>query len=171
MAMNGLRDQDRLDGASNFVIWKVRILSVLDRHRIKGFALRTMAIPIDPANNERYEDAMAKAKCIILDGVKDHVILHIVEKNTAKEMWDTLTTLYQGTSVQRKMLLENQLQSYQMQKGEQIDLYLSRLEDIRDQLTSRGATPDQEFMVRTALNAISEDWDTFVQSILGRVIF
>ena len=126
MAMNRLRDQDRLDEASNFVIWKARILSFLDRHRIKGFALRTVAIPVDPTDNEKYEDAMARAKCIILYGVKDHVIPHIAEKNTAKEMWDTLMTLYQGTSVQRKMLLENHLRSYQMQKGEQIDLYLLR---------------------------------------------
>ena len=114
MAMNRLRDQDRLDGASNFIIWKARILSVLDRHRIKGFALRTVAIPVDPIDNKRYEDAMVEAKCIILDGVKDHVIPHIAKKNMAKEMWDTLTTLYQGTSVQRKMLLENQMWSYQM---------------------------------------------------------
>ena len=108
-----------------------------------------MAIPVGLANNEMYEDAMAKAKCIILDGVKDHVVQHIAKKNTARDMWDTLTTLYQGTSLQIKMLLENQLSSYQMQKGEQIDLFLNRLQGIRDQLTSIGATPNQEFMVRT----------------------
>ena len=73
-----------------------------------------MAIPVDPADKEKYGDAMAKAKCIILDGVKDHVVQHITKKDTAKEMWDTLTKLYQGTFMQRKMLLENQLQSYQM---------------------------------------------------------
>lgn len=107
MAVNGLRDHDKFDRASNFVIWKARILSVLDKHCIKGFALRIMAIPVDLADNEKYEDAIARAKCIILDGVKDHVVPHIAEKNTAKEMWDTLMTLYQGTSVQQKMLLEN----------------------------------------------------------------
>ena len=80
VAMNGLRDQDRLDRASNFVIWKARILSVLDSHRIKGFALRTVAIPVDPTENERYEDAMVKAQCIILDGVKDHVVQHIARR-------------------------------------------------------------------------------------------
>ena len=55
-----------------------------------------VVVLVDPADNEKYEDAMAKAKCIILDGVKDHVVQHIAEKNTAKEMWNTLTTLYQG---------------------------------------------------------------------------
>lgn len=94
MAMNRLMDQDKLDEASNFVIWKARILSILDRHCIKGFTLRNVAILGDLADNERYEDAMAKEKFIILDGVKDHVVPHIVEKNMTKEMWDTLTTLY-----------------------------------------------------------------------------
>jgi len=61
---------------------------------------------------------MAKAKCIILGGVKDHVVQHIAEKETTKEMWNALKKLYQQTLVQRKMLLENQLRSYQMQKEE-----------------------------------------------------
>lgn len=86
MAMNGLRDQVRMDKASNFVIWKARILSILNRHCIKAFSFITMAIPVDPAENEMYEDAMAKVKCIILDGVKDHVIQHIFEKETTKEV-------------------------------------------------------------------------------------
>jgi len=114
MAVNGLRDQDNLDRASNFVVWKARILSILGIHRIKGFTLRVMAIPVDLVANERYKETMAKAKCIILDGVKDHVVPHIAEKETTKEMWDTLKTLYQHTSMQRKMLLENKLRSYQM---------------------------------------------------------
>jgi hypothetical protein len=46
MAVNGLRDQDRLDGASNFVVWKARILSILDMDRIKHFALKMIAIPV-----------------------------------------------------------------------------------------------------------------------------
>ena len=109
--MNGLRDQDRLDEASNFVVWKARILSILDRYRIKDFALKIIAIPVDPAENEKYEEAMARVKCIILDGVKDHVVPHISEKEMTYEMWVALKKLYQHTSMQRKILLENQLQS------------------------------------------------------------
>jgi len=70
-------------------------------------ALRTVAIPVDPTDNEKYEEEMAREKCIILDGVKDHVVQHIAKKGTEKEMWNTLKTLYQHTSLQRKMLLEN----------------------------------------------------------------
>ena len=114
MAVNGLRDHDRLDRKSNFVVWKARILSILDRYRIKDFALKTIAIPVDPAENEKYEEAMARAKCIILDGVKDHVVPHIVEKDTTNEMWDALKKLYHT------------------QKREQIDVFLSGLKEICD---------------------------------------
>ena len=55
-----------------------------------------------------------------------------------------------------------------MKKGEPIDTFLDGLNEIRDQLTSIGATLDQELMVRTALNAVSRDWEVFVQSMLGR---
>lgn len=168
MALHGVRDQGRLDGASNFIVWMARILSVLDRNRVKHFALRTIVIPIDPADNDRYEDAIARAKSIILDEVKDHIVPHIAKKNTAQEMWEALTKLYQHTSVQRKMLLENPLQSYQMKKGDQINPFLGRLKEIWHQLTSIRATPNPELMVRTALNAVSEDWEVFVKSILGR---
>ena len=49
-----------------------------------------------------------------------------------------------------------------MQKGEHIDPFLGRFKEIWDQLTSIGATSDQELVVRTTLNAVSEDWEVFV---------
>ena len=99
MAVNEIRDQDRLGEASNFVVWKARILFVLDRNRLKHFALNTIAIPVDPTENEKYQEAMARAKSIILDRVKDHVVPHIAEKEMANEMWEALKKLYQHTSV------------------------------------------------------------------------
>ena len=42
------------------------------------------------------------------------------------------------------------------------------MKKIQDQMTSIGATPDQELMVRIALNTVSEDWEVFVESILDK---
>jgi len=109
MVVNGMRDHDRLDGASNFLIWKTKILAVLDKNRIKDYALKVVDVSVDVDPLKKYEEAQAKVKCMILDGVKNHVIPHIAKKDTAMEMWEALTTLCEGTSVQRKMLLENQL--------------------------------------------------------------
>lgn len=113
---------------------------MLDRNSVKNFALKVIAIPVDPNDNGKYEEAMARAKCIILDRVKDHVVPHIAKKETAVEMWEALKNLYQHTFVQRRMLLESQMRSYQMKKDQTIDSFLEGRNEIRDQLTAIGAT-------------------------------
>ena len=55
-----------------------------------------------------------------------------------------------------------------MTKGEDMEHFLFRLQSIRDRLTAMGATVDDDVIVRTALNALTDEWETFVQSILGR---
>ena len=57
---------------------------------------------------------------------------------------------------------------FQMMKGEEIDPFLFRLQTFRDQLIAMGANPNEGLLVRTALNAVSEGWEMFFQSILGR---
>jgi len=44
----------------------------------------------------------AKARRIILDSVKDHIVPHIIELNTMKKMWDAIMNLYQNATMNRK---------------------------------------------------------------------
>ena len=55
-----------------------------------------------------------------------------------------------------------------MQKGERVDLFLSKLKETHDELSAAGHTPQDSELVRLALNSILVDWKIFVQSILGR---
>ena len=132
MAQYGLRDQDRLDGMSNYVIWKTRILSVLDEYGLKDHAEKTLAVPTDADPLKKYEENQARTKRLIINGVKDHVIPHVTGKNTTHEMRSALEVMYQGGFVQRRMLLENQRRMFQMMKGEEIDPFLFRLQAICD---------------------------------------
>ena len=50
-----------------------------------------------------------------------------------------------------------------------IDPFLTRIQEIRDQLSVVGAAPQARELVRLALYSVSEEWQ-FVQSILGREI-
>jgi len=49
-----------------------------------------------------------------------------------------------------------------MQKGEHIDPFLTRLQDIRDQLFAVGSMPQPTELVRFALNNVFEEWQVFV---------
>ena len=67
---------------------------MLDRNCVKNFTLKVIVVPVDPNDKDKYEEAMVRAKCIILDRVKDHVVPHIAEKETTFEMWEALKKLY-----------------------------------------------------------------------------
>ena len=84
-----------MDWASNYVIWKARMLFLLDENALKIYVDNVVAVPTDADLLKKCKAEMAKVKRMILDIVKDHVVLHIISRGTAKKMWDALTTLYQ----------------------------------------------------------------------------
>lgn len=106
---------------------------------------------------------------MILDRVKDHVVYHIARRATAKEMWDALCMLYQGSSKKRKMYLEQKMRSTQMQKGECVDPFLTKLYKTNDELLTMESTPQESELFILALNSILDEWQVFVYSILGRM--
>ena len=109
MASNELRDQDRFEGASNYVFWKSRIQFLLDEHDLKSLIDSAVAEPLHATHLRAFKKNMARTKHLILDGVKDHIVPHIAAKDTARKMWVGLEKLYQGSSEQRKMYLEEKM--------------------------------------------------------------
>ena len=62
----------------------------------------------------------ARAQRIILDRVRDHLIPHLAEKQTTKDMWDALKNLYEAKNENQKMALRDKLHSTRMAKGERV---------------------------------------------------
>ena len=65
-----------------------------------------------------------KAKWMILDAIKDHLIHHLFEKKTTNEMFDALVSLYQSENINRKMILRNKLRSIEMTRSDLVTSYL-----------------------------------------------
>ena len=61
---------------------------------------------------------MIKAKRIIDDSIKDHLIPQVSSRRTPKEMFDAMSSLFEGRNINRKMTLRNQLKSVKVQKSE-----------------------------------------------------
>lgn len=86
------------------------------------------------------------------------MVSHIAGKDTTQQVREALATLYKGSSEQRKLYLEEKLRCTTMQKGERTDPFLTRLQDVQDQLSSVESTPQPTKFVRLALNNVSEEW-------------
>jgi hypothetical protein len=86
----GLRVKDRLDGDINFSPWKERITLILQENELWDILENTqtslVTVPTDATLLAAYSEKNIKAKRIILDAIKDHVIPHVTGKSNAYEM-------------------------------------------------------------------------------------
>jgi hypothetical protein len=99
---------------------------------------------------------MVRAKRIIGDSIKYHLIPQVASKNTPKEMFDSLTIMYEGNNINRKMNLRTQLKNTKMQKGETIHDYLSRISQFKEQLEAIGDNLDEYELIMKIL-MVSQD--------------
>jgi 2-phosphoglycerate kinase len=109
-----------------------------------------------------------KERRIIIDGVKDHIIPHLSGEKTAKEMWESLTKLYQSDNQSRKIMLKEKLRSTKMARGDFVASYLTKFTQIRDELATVGEVMDETELVRIALNDFTKLCDMFVQGVVAR---
>ena len=157
----GLRLEDRLDGTGNFVPWKARILLLLEEHELWPDVVRNtttypIVIPTDATVLAALNKKDCKARRIILDAVKDHIIPHISGKDRAHKMWSALITLYESSNENRKMVLREKLKSIRMNGGEGVTAYLTRISAVKDELAAVGEVVAPTELVRTAVNGASK---------------
>ena len=81
----------------------------MEENGIKDYVISVVVVTIDATHIATYKKDDAKAGRIILDGVKDHIVPHILELDTTKKMWDAILNLYQNAATKKKMILKEKL--------------------------------------------------------------
>jgi hypothetical protein len=102
-----LKIEDKLEGATNFWAWKERILHLLEENDLNEYVVIVIPSPNDPQELATHKKKEVKAKRVLLDSVKDHLIPYISEKKTAKDMFDALMGLYQRGNTSQKLILRH----------------------------------------------------------------
>jgi hypothetical protein len=159
---------DKLEGVENFRAWKYRIDLILEENGLARFIKEELSEPDDAIEKEKHQKDTIRAKRIIANSIKDHMIPYVSSKKTLKYMFDALTRLYEGKNINRKMNLRTQLKNTRMQKGEMIQEYFSKILEVKEQLEAIGDTIDEDELIMTALNGLTRPWDAFIQTICAR---
>lgn len=115
-----------------------------------------------------WKKCVARARRILLEGVRDHIVSSLHGKETPFSMWKTLKVLYQKNSDQRKLALKYKLRKIKCEKGDMISTYLNKLTTYRDELGSVGITTADDDMVSLALLGLPKSWHNYQDSVNGR---
>ena len=72
------------------------------------------------SSNSKYKKSESKAKNVIIDSLRDHLLVYISYLKTSKEMCDSIVGMYEVKNLSHIMDLKNQLKESKMHKGETI---------------------------------------------------
>ena len=150
-----LRYEDRLEGASNFRAWRTRLLVVLEENNLQDHANTEIAEPEGEDEKVAFRMNEGKAKRIIIDSVKDHLIPHISGLQSAKKMFDGLVGLFETNNTSRRLALRHQLQISSMSRTDTVATYFMKISQLRDQLKTIGDEVTDDELVTIALNGFS----------------
>jgi hypothetical protein len=100
---------------------------------------------------------------IILDAVKDHLIPH--GKTTARHMWEALKTFFRNKNENWKMVLREKLREIRMTSSENVTSYLTRIQQVRDEIAAIGDDVADTELVRTTLKGFSKQCKALVKGV------
>ena len=109
MELAPLRVEYRLDGASKFLSWKVRVTLALKEYDLWELVDKAVTPPTDLTTFDAHNKKEIKAERVLLDSVKYHLTHHLTKKKTIKDMCDSLVILFESKNMNRKILLRNKL--------------------------------------------------------------
>jgi hypothetical protein len=164
----GMRVEDRLKGSRNFRSWKHRLQMILDENDLLEHVTMGVPEPDEEEQKTKHKKNEKKAKRIVSDSVKDHLIPHISELQTARQMYEALSRLYESKDISRNLTLRNQLCNMKMDNSESVTSYLMRVSQIRDQRAAFGDVISDKELVTTTLNGFPTFWIPFVQGVCAR---
>jgi hypothetical protein len=109
MSSISVRPEDKLEGASNFNVWKAKVMNILEEYDLDNLVPSTVEEPTSNAGRTTFKKNQARAKRIIFDSFKDNIMPVIAPLKTAKECFDTLFNLYEKKVPGQKRVLKNKL--------------------------------------------------------------
>jgi hypothetical protein len=109
-----MRVEDSLEGSRNFRSWKHRLQMILDENDLLEHVTVGVPEPDKEEQKTKHKKNEKKAKIILSNSVKDHLIPHISELQTARQMYEALSRLYESKDISQNLALRNQLRNMNM---------------------------------------------------------
>jgi hypothetical protein len=109
-----------------------------------------------------------KARTIILDGGKDHLIPRLSGKSIVGNMWEALKGLFQSKNENHKMVLRENLIDTNITRSNKVTTYLTRIRQVRDELAAIEETMNDSELVRMTLKGFTKEWTLFIKGNVTR---
>ena len=87
--MIGMKVEDHLDGATNFISWKFRVLILGENDPLKLVNEKVQEQNVEE-DKSHWRKSDARARRILVNSVRDHLVTQILQTKTTMKMFKTL---------------------------------------------------------------------------------
>ncbi|KAH9700446.1 hypothetical protein KPL71_024696 [Citrus sinensis] len=95
------------------------------------------------------------------------VLSSVAEKNTAKEIWDTLTKLYEAKSLHHKIFLKRKLYTLRMTESTMVTDHINTLKTLFSQLTTLGHNIEENERAELLLQSLPDSYDQLIINLMN----
>ncbi|KAI5351900.1 hypothetical protein L3X38_004791 [Prunus dulcis] len=159
----------------NYEFWRIKMVTIFKSHGLwklveKGVTISYSKEKMAEGSAEEEDDEKtvaehmrdAKALGIIQNAVSDQIFPRIANADTAKMAWDLLYGEYHGGDQVRSVKLQNLRREFEytrMRDDETLSEYLTRLNELINQMKTFGEVLPNERLVQKVLISLSKPYD------------
>ncbi|XP_028948117.1 uncharacterized protein [Malus domestica] len=160
----------------NYEFWRIKMVTIFKSHGLwklveKGITIsETKKKKVEGSSEEEEDDEKmvaaymqdAKALGIIQNAVSDQIFPRIANADSAKMAWDLLYGEYHGGDQVRSVKLQNLRREFEyarMRDDETLSGYLTRLNELINQMKTFGEILSNERLVQKVLISLSKPYD------------
>ncbi|XP_074327465.1 uncharacterized protein LOC141665377 [Apium graveolens] len=156
--MEGLKDKDGtvalsypMLSKSNYTAWAMKMRAVMMAHEIWE--------EIEPTNTKALVDVKADrfVVAVIYQAIPEDILLAVVEKTSAKGVWDTVKMMCQGAERVKQAIVQTlkmELETRSMKETESMDDFSMTLIGLVINMRALGEIVDEYYVVKKLLRVV-----------------
>lgn len=152
--------------ANNWCSWKQRMEWLLEREGL--WEVISEAKPEDDEIDDEWKVADRKARTNIGLFLEESQFKLVKNADSAREMWRALRDHHEKATMSTIVYFLGQLCSANMSEGEDMEVHLSKMEDLFDKLVAAGQTIEEPLQIAMIFRSVPPSYHTLVQSLQSR---
>jgi gag-polypeptide of LTR copia-type len=146
----------------NYEFWSIKMKTIFKSHGLWDL--------VETGAGTTPEDLKkdARALCFIQQVVDDTIFSKIAAAESAKQAWTTLKTAFQGSNRVKTIKLQGlhrDFETLQMKQEESVQIFLSRVTNVVNQIRTYGDDLSEQTVVAKVLRSLTPKFDHVVAAI------
>lgn len=146
----------QLSGVKNYLYWSVKAMAFLIKEGVTGNNLDFQGLS---AVNNRKATAYIQLMC------EEGPLMHIKDKNTALETWETLKELYKPSGFTTEYLILKDFFNTTLEEYDTMEEYLNKVKQLTEDLKTNNINLPKQVIIAWVLNSLDENYEGFIQNI------